>query len=109
MVRIAEEQHGYVVPKRPQPRSRWTVEEVQRLLEGSPWRLVWWEDVPFEETAQEAYAFFHIPVMTEVYLPGLDYLTRLNIVNQAYQQFEPSSRDRSVWRYAWRYYILEKN
>ena len=51
---------------------------------------------------------FHIPVMTEVYLPGLDYSTRLNIVDLAYQQFETSSRKRSVWTYAWRYYILEK-
>ncbi len=109
MVRIAQEQYGYVVPRRPQPRSKWTAEEIQHLLQGPSWRLVLWEDILFEETIQEAYAFFHIPVMTEVYLPGLDYGTRLNIVDHAYQQFKAFSRDRSVWRYAWRYYILEKN
>jgi len=109
MIRLAQEQYGYVVPKRPQPRSKWTPEEIQDLLQSPPWRLVLWEDAFVEETLQEANAFFHIPVMTEVYLPGLDYGTRLNIVDQAYQQFKAFSRGQSMWKYTWRFYILEKS
>jgi hypothetical protein len=47
--------------------------------------------------------------MTEAYLPGLDYATRLEVVDKAYQQFEASHKEIAVWRYEWRYYILEKN
>ncbi len=108
MVQIAKDEFGYAIPqsiKRP----RWTEEGVQRLLEGTSLTLVSWEDVMFEETAEDAYAFFHIPVMTEAYLPDLDYATRLEIVDKAYQQFAAAHRKIAVWRYEWRYYILEKN
>jgi ubiquinone/menaquinone biosynthesis C-methylase UbiE len=108
MVQIAKDEFGYTIPQS----IKWprlTVEGVQRLLEGTSLTLVSWEDVMFEETAEDAYAFFHIPVMTEAYLPGLDYPTRLEIVDKAYQQFEATHREIAVWRHEWRYYILEKN
>jgi ubiquinone/menaquinone biosynthesis C-methylase UbiE len=108
MVQIAKDEFGYVIPQS----IKWprlAVEGVQRLLEGTSLTLVSWEDVMFEETTEDAYAFFHIPVMTEAYLPGLDYATRLEIVDRAYQQFVAAHREIAEWRYEWRYYILEKN
>jgi ubiquinone/menaquinone biosynthesis C-methylase UbiE len=108
MVQIAKDEFGYAIPQS----IKWprlTVEGVQRLLEGTSLILVSWEDVMFEETAEDAYAFFHIPVMTEAYLPGLDYATRLEVVDRAYQEFVAAHREIAVWRYEWRYYILEKN
>lgn len=108
MVQIAKDEFGYAISQS----IKWprlTVEGVQRLLEGTSLTLVSWEDVMFEETVEDAYAFFHIPVMTEAYLPGLDYATRLEIVDKAYQQFEAAHREIAVWRYEWRYYIFEKN
>jgi len=108
MVHISKDEYGYAIPQSSK-RPSWTVEDVQHLIEGTSLTLVSWEDVIFEETAEDAYAFFHIPVMTEAYLPGLDYATRLEIVDRAYQQFEAAHREIAVWRYEWRYYILEKN
>ena len=108
MVQIAKDEFGYAIPKSSK-QPNWTVEDVQQLVEGTSLTLVSWEDVMFEETAEDAYAFFHIPVMTEAYLPGLDYATRLEIVDKAYQEFEAAHREIAVWRYEWRYYILEKH
>jgi len=108
LVQIAKDEYGYAIPQSPK-RPKLTVEEVQRLLEGTLLTLVSWEDVTFEETAEDAYAFFHVPVMTEAYLPGLDYATRLEVVEKAFQQFEATHRGIAVWRYEWRYYILEKD
>jgi len=108
MVQIAKDEDGYVIPQSPK-RPKLTVEEVQRLLESTSLTLVSWEDVMFEETAEDAYAFFHIPVMTEACLPGLDYATRLEVVDRAYQEFVAAHREIAVWRYKWRYYILEKD
>jgi ubiquinone/menaquinone biosynthesis C-methylase UbiE len=108
MVQIAKDEFGYAIPQS----IKWprlTVEGVQQLIEGTFLTLVSWEDVMFEETAEDAYAFFHIPVMTEAYLPGLDYAIRLEIVDKAYQQFAAAHREIAVWRYEWRYYIFEKN
>jgi len=108
MVQIAKDEYGYAIPQSSK-RPSWKVEDVQRLVEGTSLTLVSWEDVMFEETAEDAYAFFHIPVMTEACLPGLDYATRLEIVDRAYQEFVAAHREIAVWRYKWRYYILEKD
>lgn len=107
MLQIARDEYGYALPQRSKLRHL-TAEEVGHLLVDTLFTLVSWEDAIFEETAEDAYAFLHIPVMSEACLPGLDYTTRLAVLDKAYQQFAAVHSDAPAWRYAWRYYILEK-
>jgi hypothetical protein len=78
--------------------------------EHTSFTLISYKDFTFEETLEGAYAFLHIPVMTQAALPGsLGYATRLEIVEKAYQRFSALHKDIAVWRYEWRFYMLEKN
>jgi len=103
MQQIARDEYGYSVPQRPEW-SRLTLEVVKRLLEDSSFTLLSYKVAKFEETAEDAYAFFKIPVMTETYLPGLDYTTRMEIVDKAYHQYDASHTGLGEWGY----YILQK-
>ena len=109
MYQIARDEYGYTLPEGPK-QPRLTVEEVQRIIEHTSFTLISYQDFTFEETLEDAYAFLHIPVMTQAALPGsLDYATRLEIVEKAYLRFGALHKDIAVWRYEWRFYMLEKH
>ncbi len=110
MLQIAQEEYAYVLPLR-RPRSSGystdarPLDEIESSLAQSSLTLISHEQTTrIERTAQDLYEFQKIPVMSLRYLPGLDYATRLEIVEKAYQRFDTLYSDSVTWRY----YVAEK-
>ncbi|HZR39191.1 MAG TPA: class I SAM-dependent methyltransferase [Ktedonobacteraceae bacterium] len=103
MDQIAVEEYGYVGPQRQrrrQPISREaSLEEVQAFLENTALPLQAHETFEVEHTAESHYVFKKIPVMTEWELAGMDYETRMEILEKAYERFDKSFRGVGIWRF----------
>ncbi len=109
IVQIAQAEFGYVPAQRPRRSGYSTdarpLEEIRSSLEQSSLALISYDQtVSIERTAQDLYEFQKIPVMSLRYLPGLDYATRTQIVETAYQRFDLLHNDIVTWRY----YVGEK-
>jgi ubiquinone/menaquinone biosynthesis C-methylase UbiE len=116
MQRIAQEEYDYVPHQRPLHnansggRRQWapmygTLEDVIAFLEDMPLSVRSYQTtVEIEHTAQDSYAFLRIPIMSDFLLAGLDYPTRMEILERAYQRFDKTHRVLAQWRY----YVMEK-
>ncbi len=108
MLHIAQKEYNYVPPQKKQ-RSIETIEhlppeQVQQMIESIGFEIAQHQMIEIERTAADIYAFLQIPVMTLRYLPDLDYPTRMEILDKAYQHFNPSLVDLARWAY----YVLIK-
>lgn len=117
MQRLAQEEYDYIPPprspqkpptegKRQRAPMYGTLEETLALLEDMPLALRSYQTtIEIVHTAQSAYAFEHIPVMTTFALPGLDYPLRMEILKKAYQRLDKIHSTMTLWRY----YVMEKD
>ncbi len=109
MIQIAQTEFGYVPKQRARrpgygPVTR-SSEEIRASLATSSLTLIAHDQtISVERTAQDLYEFQKIPVMSLRYLPGLDYATRIQIVETAYQRFDARHSDVATWRY----YVAKK-
>jgi ubiquinone/menaquinone biosynthesis C-methylase UbiE len=108
MLHIAQQEHNYVPPQKKQ-RSIETIEhlppeQIQQIIESIGFEIAHHQVIEIERTAADIYAFLKIPVMTLRYLPDLDYPIRMEILDKAYQHFNPSHADLARWDY----YVVTK-
>jgi len=116
MQQIAQEEYGYVPPQPPPQNAKaggkpqrvpmyGTLEEVIAFLEDMPLSLHSSQTtIEVEQTAQSSYAFSRIPIMTASPLAGLDYPTRMEILEKAYHSFDKRYQTTAYWCY----YVMEK-
>lgn len=105
MWHIAVEEYNYVHPQpsptRPKPlfTTGTPFEVAHAFLKTAPLTLQSYDEtIEIEHTAESTYAFNKIPIMTE-WLHGLEYPTRREIVDKAYQQLDKNYRSFILWRF----------
>jgi ubiquinone/menaquinone biosynthesis C-methylase UbiE len=109
MIQIAQTEFGYIPKQRSRrpgygPVTR-SLEEIRASLATSSLTLISHDQtINVERTAQDLYEFQKIPVMSLRFLPGLNYATRIQIVETAYQRLNAKHSDTATWRY----YVAEK-
>ena len=59
-----------------------------QLLSKHDYQLIQHEKLVYRDTAKATRAFFTIPIMTEKALPGINYATRLEILDKAFARLD---------------------
>jgi len=101
MLQIARDEYDYIPPQR--RGLSLTLNEMQRILQASSFMLISSETATFEKTIDDLHAFYHIPIMIQSFLPGLNYTTRRQIVDKTYREYGGSHKE----VFEWRFYIAE--
>lgn len=99
MTIIAREEFGIDVPKqrRLQPQ---TLEASKALLERNGFELVRHKAISYQNKLKDSLAFCSIPIMTERTLPNVDYETRMQILEKAYEGVQDKTQTLTVtWDY----------
>lgn len=101
MRQVAEEEFGLTFdsPLGERRHSAFSTDKVIHLLQRNGYQLIHHEIITYQESWLSAWAFCAIPVMTERTLPGVDYDTRLQVLERAYRRLEASDDDSSGWDY----------
>lgn len=99
MRHIAEEEFGlrFDSPLGERRHSAFSADNVQNLLARNGYQLIHYERLAYKESRLSALTFCAIPIMTENTLPGVDYETRLKILERAYNRLESVNEDISAW------------
>lgn len=104
MRQVAEEEFDLVFEKPLSERSStaFTGEKIRELLTRNGFKLLHHERITYQEQRESAKAFCSIPIMTDSTLPGVDYETRLEILDKAYERLEPTTDNELS---AWDFYV----
>ncbi len=104
MRQVAEEEFGFTFekPLRERSSSAFTGDKIEALLARNGFQLLHQERKIYQGDRESAKAFCAIPIMTESTLPGVDYETRLEILERAYHRLEPSADSELI---AWDFYL----
>lgn len=107
MRQVAADEYGWEFDPAPaQNRSRlhkMSYENIPDLLAEHGFELARHERVIYQETFEAARAFCAIPVMTENTIPGVDYETRLEILDKAYARLAGTDQQ---YESAWDFYVV---
>jgi len=105
MRQVAEEEFGLVFerPLRERSSTAFTGEKIRDLLNRNGFKLLYQERITYQERRESAKAFCSIPIMTDSTLPGVDYETRLEILERAYERLEPTTDNELS---AWDFYVV---
>ncbi len=98
MYEIAREEYSYVPPPS-QRRLTFSTAEITDLLRNADFTHITQETVHFTKTMQDIYTFYKIPIMTQGQFPDLDYATRAEIVEKAYQRYDTAQSEDIAWTY----------
>ncbi len=104
MRQVAEEAFGltFDTPLSKRSSKSYSIEKIKQTLTNNGFRLLNHEQLTYEEVRDSAKAFCTIPVMTESTLPGVDYDTRLAILESAYSRLEAETENELS---AWDFYV----
>jgi ubiquinone/menaquinone biosynthesis C-methylase UbiE len=99
MRQVAEEEFGltFETPLGERRHSTFSTDNVKQLLERNSYQLIHHERIVYQESRPSAWEFCAIPVMTESALPGVDYETRMKVLECAYNRMETTNDDISGW------------
>ena len=107
MRQVATEEYGWEFDPAPAPnRSRlykMSCENIPGLLAEHGYELTRHKRIVYQESYEAAHEFCAIPIMTENTIPGVDYETRLEILDKAYARLAGTDQ---LYESAWDFYVV---
>ena len=99
---IAARDHGWAppAPRTPpsaRPRRRLSREAICRCLGEAGFQVERVEDLSYEESPEAERAWLSIPIFTTMYLPGLPYRQRMQVLDEAYAQLGGGQTKTGRW------------
>ena len=77
----------------------YTVDEVRQRLANNGFVLKCHKRIEYKQSNVAHRAFCTVPIMTEATLPGIDYETRLRILERACNRRDPTANYKTRWDY----------
>jgi trans-aconitate methyltransferase len=97
---VAVQKHGFVQPGPPlpaAPRPGADLDSLRSLLDEAGLRLERWERFEQQLSTEEIVDWLRVPVFTTRMLPGLDYATRMAILDAARDEYKSTVAEISDW------------
>lgn len=72
---------------------------LKRIFDGESFIIAPPKTIEYQLTPEEIYEFNRIPLMTEVFFPGLNYRQRMRILDKAYAEFDKNGTYPNKWSF----------